>query len=244
MRIAYLVPGPLSSGPLGPSELVRRQEYLAERAFPGTEVEVREVTTGPASIESCVEECLALPEILGAIPELEADGFDAVIIGCFDDPGLAASRELTRIPVMGPAQASCHWAAQLGDRFAILTVVDEVIPLLRRLMRTYGLQNLTTDIRAVDVPVLELRHRTEAVLETLTVEGRTAMEGGADALILGCMTMGFLDVAEALERRLEIPVINPVLAGLKAAECAVSLGTTQSMRAYPAPRKGAMAVAV
>ncbi len=210
---------------------------MARLAFPGTEVDVREASGGPESIESAAEECLAMPAILAAIPTLEADGFDAVIIGCFDDPGLGAARELTRMPVIGPAQASCHLAAQLGDRFGILTVVDEVIPLLYRLMRTYGLENFVTDIRAVDVPVLKLRGQIKAVLDDLTLEGQAALNEGADTLILGCMTMGFLDIAKDLKARLGVPVVNPVLASLKAAECALAMNVRHSLRAYPPPRK-------
>jgi allantoin racemase len=217
---------------------------MSERTFPGTKVHVREAEGGPESIESVAEECLAMPAILSAIPALEADGFDAVIIGCFDDPGLSAAREITRIPIIGPAKASCHLAAALGDRFGILTVVDEVIPLLYRLMRTYGLQDFVTDIRAVDVPVLKLRRNKKAVLDDLTLEGQAAVKEGADTLVLGCMTMGFLDVAKDLETRLGVPVINPVLASLKAAESAVSMGAVHSMRAYPTPRKKLAAVPV
>jgi len=242
MRVAYFLPGPLSTGPLGPAELERRESYLVQRAFPGTQVSVCEAKDGPESIESCVEECLSLPWILREIPELERDGFDAVIIGCFDDPGLSAARELTRMPVVGPAQASCHLASQLGDRFAILTVVDEVIPLLNRLMRTYALSDLVTEIRAVDVPVLELRSQPNAVLDNLTAEGRAAIAGGADTVVLGCMSMGFLSISNALQERLGIPVVNPVLAALKAAESAVSLSLTHSSLAYPPPRKAVAAL--
>ena len=238
MRIAYLVPGPLSRGPLGPAELDRRQAFLAEHAFPGTAVEVRETDAGPASIESSVEEHLAVPGIIQAMPGLEAEGFDAVIIGCFGDPGLPAARELVDIPVIGPAQAGALMCVQLGERFGILTVVNEVVPSLRRLMRGYGLDALLADVRAVDVPVLELRDRREEVLATLTAEGQRAAAAGADALVLGCMTMGFLDVAAELTDRLGVPVVNPVLAALKAAESAAALGVAQSKTAYPPPRKG------
>ncbi|MDX1396818.1 MAG: aspartate/glutamate racemase family protein, partial [Gemmatimonadota bacterium] len=100
MRIAYFLPGPLSKGPLGPGELVRREAYLTEVAFPGTEVGVVETETGPASVESSVEEYLSVPGTLQAAPRLAADGFDAMIIGCFGDPGLAPARELVDIPVI------------------------------------------------------------------------------------------------------------------------------------------------
>ena len=227
MKIAYFIPGPMS----------RRQRYLSERAFPDTEVSVLEATSGPASIESAAEESLAVPGVLAAVPGLQADGFDAIIIGCFGDTGLSPAREMVDIPVIGPAQASAHLAAQLGQRFGILTVVDEVVPPLRRLMRAYGLEPLLADVRAVDVPVLELRERRDEALATMVAEGRRAIHAGADTLVLGCMTMGFLDVTDDLQERLDVPVVNPGLAALKAAEAAVALGMTQSRRAYPKPRK-------
>ena len=157
MRIVYFLPGPMSRGPLGPEELVRREAFLQKAAFAGVEAVVRETENGPASVESSAEEYLSVPGILEAAPRLEAEGFDAIIIGCFGDPGLAPTRELVNIPVVGPGQAGALAAAQLGQRFAIITVVEEVIPAIRRQMRGYGLESLVADIRAVDVPVLERR---------------------------------------------------------------------------------------
>ena len=244
MKLAYFLPGPLSRGPLGPEELVRREAYLNQHAFEGTVVEVRETTSGPSSIESSVEEALSVPGLVEAIPSLAGEGFDAIIVGCFGDPGLAPARELTAVPVIGPGQASGHLAAQLGDRFAVITVVDEVVPAIRRQMRLHGLEPLVSDVRAVDVPVLELRERADEVLATLESEARTCVSRGADALVLGCMTMGFLDVARALQERVGVPVVNPVLASLKAAETLASMGLSPSRRAYPPPRKSGEATTV
>ncbi|MGH7542200.1 MAG: aspartate/glutamate racemase family protein, partial [Gemmatimonadota bacterium] len=243
MRIVYFVPGCLSCGPLGSSEIERRRVYLAERAFPGSSIDVRETPSGPASVESSIEEHLAVPGLLEAAPGLETEGFDAIVIGCFGDPGLVPARELVGVPVIGPGQASAHVAAQLGLRFGILTVVPEVVPAIRRQMRGYGLEGLLADVRAVDVPVLEIAERRDEVIAALEREGRAALETGADALVLGCMTMGFLDAADGLGRRLGVPVVNPVLAALKAAEALVSAGLAPSRRAYPRPRKGPAATA-
>jgi allantoin racemase len=244
MKIAYFIPGPLSRGPLGPEERVRREDYLNRHASGGTTVTVRETDSGPASVESSVEEYLSVPGLLEAAPRLESEGFKAIIVGCFGDPGLAPARELVTIPVVGPGQASGHIAAQLGLRFSVLTVVDEVVPAIRRQMRSHGLDGFIADVRAVDVPVLELRERAEEVLGTLEGEARAGMADGADAFVLGCMTMGFLDVARALQKRIGVPVVNPVLASLKTAETLVALGTSPSRLAYPAPRKGAAAATV
>ncbi|MDH3734251.1 MAG: aspartate/glutamate racemase family protein [Gemmatimonadota bacterium] len=244
MKIAYFIPGPLSRGPLGPEELVRRESFLNQHAGDACVVEVRETTSGPASVESSVEEYLSVPGLIEAAPQLEAEGFDAIIIGCFGDPGLAPARELVDIPVVGPGEAAGHIAAQLGLRFGILTVVHEVVPAIWRQMRQHGLDGAIADVRAVDVPVLELRERADEVLATLEAEASRAIGAGADAFVLGCMTMGFLDVARSLQGRVGVPVVNPVLAALKTAETMVSLGVSPSRRAYPSPRKASEATTV
>ena len=46
---------------------------------------------------------------------------DAVLLACFGDPGLAALKELSPVPVVGMAEASCHEACRRGRRFAIVT---------------------------------------------------------------------------------------------------------------------------
>lgn len=237
MHVTYFIPGPMSRGPLGGGELERRRGYLERHAAPGTSVLVRDWPRGPASIESAAEEYLSVPGLLEAAPLLEAEGTGAIIVGCFGDPGLSGAREVTAIPVVGPGQASGHLAAQLGSRFAVLTVVDEVVPAIRRQMRGHGLDGFLSEVLAVDVPVLELRGRRDEVVDELELAGRRALRNGADALVLGCMTMGFLDVARDLQEQLGIPVVNPVLASLKLAETLVATGMAPSATAYPTPRK-------
>ena len=86
--VCYFIPGALSRGPLGQQELLRRQAYLQARTAATTRVEVHESPDGPPSIESPEDEAAAVPTVLEAVPDLDARGFDAVIVGCFGDPGV------------------------------------------------------------------------------------------------------------------------------------------------------------
>ena len=49
------------------------------------------------------------------------DGYDAVILACFSDPGLDAAKEISTIPVIGIEEATLHIAAMLGAKFSIMT---------------------------------------------------------------------------------------------------------------------------
>ncbi len=227
-RVCYLVPGALSAHPAGAAEAERRQDYLQRHAFEGTEVVLRDNPDGPASVESVADEQRAAAGLLEILPQAVA-GDDAVIIGCFGDPGLRPAQSMLDVPVVGPAAASLHLAAQLGGDVGLLTVVEDVVPVLHELVRSYGLTHRVASIRAVEVPVLELRERRDEVTARLVAEGKKAQADGASALVLGCMTMGFLDVADDLQAQLGIPVVNPVLAALHTAEAILGLSRAKTL---------------
>lgn len=227
-RICYFVPGALSAHPGGAAEAERRQAYLRRHAHAGFEVVLRDNPDGPASVESVEDERRAADAMLAVFPTAVATD-DAVIIGCFGDPGLRRAQQCVSAPVVGPAAASLHLAAQLGRNIGIITVVTEVIPLLDDLVADYGLESRVRQISAVDVPVLELRAHREVVVQRMVDRGRELTAAGTDALVLGCMTMGFLDVAEELSDELGVPVINPVLAALHTAEALLGLQRVKTL---------------
>lgn len=238
MRIVYLVPGPMGRTAAGKAEVERRGALLKEYAAPGTETGIQDVPEGPASIESMYEEYLSIPATVRAAIALEQDGWDAIILGCYGDPGLDALRELISIPVVGPGEATALMAASLGHRFSIITITDSVIAFTERLVRNAGVGDKLASVRAIDIPVLELHDDREQTIDATIREGRRAIEEDrADTLILGCMSMGFLEVAEAVAPELGVPVLNPGKSSLKFAEALVGAGVTHSRRAYLTPPK-------
>jgi allantoin racemase len=237
-RIAYLIPGPIHRTALGAAEVERRQSIMAGWAAPGTTVEVRAVESGPASIESMYEEYLSIPSTAALLRQVEEQGFDAAILGCFGDPGLDGLREISDMLVVGPAGASIGIATTLGHRFSIVTVTASIVPALRRLAWEAGALEALASIRYIETSVLAVNQEPGAALERMLEQGRAAIEiDGADTLVLGCMSMGFLDVAEEMTRALGVPVINPSKASLKIAEATTALGLTHSRRAYLKPPK-------
>jgi len=238
MRIQYLVPAPMSKGPMGAKEMVRRQALLNSWAFPGTEITVVDTEDGPFSIESAYEEMLSVPGALKGIQRAEADGYDAVIIGCFGDPGLEAAREIVSIPVIGPGEASLLLAAGLGHRFSVVTILDNVVAPQEFQAYKAGVRDKLASVVATNIPVLELMADPLASQRRVVESGQYAIDNHrADTLVLGCMTMSFLDVADEVARTLRVPVINAAKAALKAAEAQVAMGLSHSKKAFPFPPK-------
>lgn len=195
---------------------------------------------GPSSIEGEYDHALSVPDVVRRAVEAEADGVDAVVIDCMGDPGLHAARERVSIPVIGPGEASMHLAAMLAHRFAIITILEAVRPMLGNLAKIYGVADKLAAIRVVDMPVLELTERRAEVIERLIENAVHCIEHDhAGVIVLGCT--GFFGWADAIstalaERGLIVPVIDPIPAASCLAEALVKARLTHSRHSYPAPR--------
>ena len=241
MRILYQVPGHMSAGPLGAAELERRRGLLQGWASEGVTIEIADAPGGPLSIESHAEEALCVPPMLKAVTGRNHPA-DAVIVGCFGDPGVAALREVLDCPVVGPCEAAFHLGAQLGARVGIVTILDSVVPLLDRMVLAMGQSLRYAGSSAIDIPVLDLRHDPTAVAERIVSAGTQLIrERNADVLVLGCMSLAFLGMAERVVAPLGAPVINPAKCALKTAEILVDQDLLQSRRTYAKPRKDVVA---
>jgi allantoin racemase len=95
---------------------------------------------GPENLEYHYYEHLVMDDILGLIRRAERDGYHAAVVACFHDPGLREARELVRIPVIAPAEASMHLAATLGHKFSIIVGRRKWVPKMEDNVNMYGLE--------------------------------------------------------------------------------------------------------
>ncbi|MBW7961962.1 aspartate/glutamate racemase family protein [Bradyrhizobium sp. BR 10261] len=221
-RILYQLTSPMHRT-LGVEEIERRRVYLSEAAASDVVIDVWPLADGPSAVESNADAALVVPELLRAVPKWIAESYDAVVIGCFSDPGIAAIRDLADIPVIGPGGSAMHLAAQFGERFAVLSS-DPTPKGLPARLRSLGLADLFVSERMVGCSVLDLVRRPDEAFNGILAAARACVDDGADILVMGCTGMGFTPrLTERLQDRVGVPVVNSVLAGLKIAEAAVRL---------------------
>lgn len=202
-------------------------------ASPGTEIVAVNPAAGPASIEGFYDEAMSLAGLLDTIRT--ADGFDAVVIACFDDTGLDAARCLTEKPVIGIGEAAYHYASMIANRFSVVTTLGRSVPALEHNLHRYGLMERCARVRASEVAVLDLEHPGSDACARISAEiGRAVAEDRAEAIVLGCA--GMADLADALAREHGLPVLDGVTCAVGLAESMVRLGIlTSRLGGYSPP---------
>jgi allantoin racemase len=116
-------------------------ENLRTVARPDTEVEIHYIKHSAYMVQSYYTEMLNNIWLLDGVIEAEKQGYDAVIIGCADDPGVREARQAVNIPVVVPTEAAMMLANSLGSRFGMITVMDELVAFCERNIRNYGMES-------------------------------------------------------------------------------------------------------
>ncbi|HZX53815.1 MAG TPA: aspartate/glutamate racemase family protein [Ilumatobacteraceae bacterium] len=78
---------------------------MARLARPGVDLAYRCTGAGPAEIRNAHDARMAGPFVVDTTVAAAKEGFDAVIVDCTADPGVAEARELVSIPVVGAGEA-------------------------------------------------------------------------------------------------------------------------------------------
>lgn len=214
-----------------------RQE-CARWVAPGTDLDLVTIIGGTAAIASRSEVARAVPAILDQVLDAAENGADGVFIACSGDPAVDAAREIVDIPVVGGFQPALLTALAFGERISVLSVLPNVVPIFRDLVRREGLDRRCQSVRVIDAPVLSLQDHTTLVNLLHAQASRAVADGEADVIVLGCT--GFLGTAAALQARLAadgvfVPVVDPTGAALLWLESAVRLGLRPSRTTYAPP---------
>lgn len=202
---------------------------------PGVVIEARSGVGAPASIEGHYDEAMAVPRLLEQVREAEAQNADAIVVACFDDPGIGACREIATGPVIGICEAAVKAASMIATSFSVVTTLPRSVPIIEELVRRYGLGHQCRRVRAAAIPVLALEESGSNARLLVRAEILRAIdEDRCEAVVLGCA--GMADLAAWLTEETGIPVIDGVTVATKFAEALVGSGLkTSKIGAYAPP---------
>jgi allantoin racemase len=245
MRILWL--GHQPEDPADEARAPRLKKILATYTSPGTEVTLaypddfvggRVITRmAQASLYTGLHHSMATAALIRKAVWAEQQGFDAVIQSNHFDPATEATKWAVRIPVIGLFRNALHVATMFADRVGILVPLDPHIPLVRRILRTYGMDGFVADIRSLDTyrPNAELNAMKEQVFaKSVGMMKAMVEESQVEYIIpLGGALVPQVISAVDLQREVGVPVTDNYGLGIHVAEMAVRAGLTHSARTYP-----------
>jgi len=166
-------------------------------------------------------------EVVDRVIKAEQNHYDAVIIGCYCDPGLREARGVVDIPVIGLSEASMSVAKMIGGRFAVVTVWESYVPIMEKNIRLYGLEKGAITHRPVRYFNMDWSKLIGAIegdgsdlLAEFQEQAISCIEDGADVIIAGCGYLG--PILTLLDYRVvgdtKVPVIDCGSVGITTAE--------------------------
>jgi allantoin racemase len=100
-----------------------------------------------------ITEARCAAQVVANVIQAEEDGFDAVIIGHFQDSGLYEARAAVDIPVIGLGESSMLHACTLGQRVGLITISPAFIPWHEEQVLRYRLEHRVVAVTAIDTQV-------------------------------------------------------------------------------------------
>src|SRR6202162_1701611 len=206
----------------------RLRRHLDDIAEPGTTVDIKGITPHDNYAHAIVEFRCAREVICNAV-KAEREGYDAFVIGHFQDAGLYETRSVVDIPVVSLGEASMLYACQLGQRTGIVTINPRFIPWFHHQIGKYGLERRVTGVHAMTFEPGQIlkAYESEAlaaeVAELFAEQARPMGAKGVDVLIPGG-GMPMLLFSALRDHAIDgAPVINGIPIVVKMAEMAVKL---------------------
>ena len=204
MKIKVLIP---NSG-MSRSILEAREIMLSRAVSADTQISLDRSAAGPESLDSKPDQSLPASLIIKDPIQAEKEGADALIIDCFSDLAVDAVRENVEIPVIGPGEVTLSAAAMLSNRFTVVTTTEGNISRTYRRLKDSYLTRKMTSVRALNIPVAELRENPEATKEYLERVVTEAIEEEAvDGVVLACL--GMAQYGEAIEKKIRLNLNEP-----------------------------------
>jgi len=206
----------------------RLQAFLDNAAGPGVKFEVHGLDPPDRHFHPLTEFRCAAQTIRNAL-EAERAGYNAFVIGHFQEPGLLEIRGAVDIPVVGLGEASLLAALSMGGRLGLVTIDPSFIDWHERQIRAHCFERRVVGVRAVhmDLPSF-MRAFTEAdtyarVRADFIEQVRPLVTNGAEVILpAGGLPM----LLFSQERPFIIDgalVLNGIAVAVKAAEMALAL---------------------
>ena len=213
------------------SELIAAEARRA--ASRDVEIDVLTAPFGVAYIETRCEAVVGAYAVLTMLAE-HYQGYDAVVIAAFGDPGLMAAKEMLPMPVVGLTEGALSSAASLGARFSIVAISRRIRAWYRETVEMHGLHGRLASIRCLeDAPGDIGGIQADKAEQLVALCNAAVQQDDADAIVIAGAPLAGL--ARSIAGRIPVPVVDGVASAVRHAETLAALATRPATLGSYAP---------
>ncbi len=227
IKVMYL--NPVGNGDFDQifADMIRDFKYPATDAYVGS-MNSASVPPKITNLEYRAYESFIINDTVRVARHCREHAFNAMVIGCFYDPGLLAAREIATGPngttaIVAPCQSSIQVALGLANNFSIIIGQKKWEDQMRKTVYEYGYKDQLASFREVGLGVEDFHkdvEKTRKLLKQAVIEAVSIDH--AESIILGCtLEVGFYtELIAALyeEFGVNVPIIDSSIAAFKTAE--------------------------
>lgn len=189
-------------------------------AAPGTEIIAATPRFGPAVISSRAENVIAAHALLELLAQ-HAGRVDGVILAVSHDTALDAARQMMPCPVVGMTEAACLTACMVGGRFGLVTM-GSTAPYRELIADRHGLGARLSGLATIPSTPQDAVRDPDRVAGELAGAIEGLVRNGAESVILGGAAVA--GMADRLQARTPVPLLDGMRCGVKLVEGLVALG--------------------
>jgi len=204
------------------------QTHLNDIKSPDTQIDIRGITPHDNYAHPLVEFRCAREMISNAI-KAEKEGYDAFIVGHFQDAGLYEARSVVDIPIIALGEATMLFSCQLGQRLGIVTINPRFIPWFHHQIAKYGLKERVVGVHSMTfepgqiLKAYSSSDKADEVRKLFEEQGKPLIKSGIDVIIPGG-GIPMLLFSKFFNHTIDTaPVINGIPIVIKMAEMTISL---------------------
>lgn len=164
--------------------------------------------------------------------QAQQEGFDAVMVHCFADPGLAHTRQVVDIPVIGPGEVTLRTAALMGRKIGLTVPSGESAATHETQVEDLGLGAQVVGLESVRLKVQAFaeqdpREMTEAMIDA----AERLVQRGAEVICpSGLAYIPIRVSAREVAERVGVPVLDPSFLAVRTAEMIVAAAGRSARR--------------
>jgi Asp/Glu/hydantoin racemase len=210
------------------------EKYFLQPGFSELQIDINGITPHDSYAHTISEFRCAREVVCNAV-KAEQEGYDAVVVGHFQDAGLYEARTVVDIPVLALGEASMLYCCQLAQRLGIVTINPRFTPWFHHQIRKYGLESRVTGVHAMDfdpgqiIGALGSVEKTKEVKALFIEQARPLIEQGVELILPGGGIPMALFASEDGFRIDGAPVVNGIEIVLKMAQIAVQMQTSSAL---------------